>query len=128
MRQTTSGATARKLLPGGRNLLDSSRRLAGETLSAIESSILAVFNDRAISGSPAESLRTLAACRVEADADRVARSMVILSAYRAEQSSPGAGHAFLQLLSGRRLSGSEPRRMVEDDLAPLVGAINDPTV
>lgn len=128
MRQTTSGATARKLLPGGGNLLDSSRRLAGETLSAIESSILAVFNDRAISGSPAESLRTLAACRVEADADRVARSMVILSAYRAEQSSPGAGHAFLQLLSGRRLSVSEPRRMVEDDLAPLVGAINDPTV
>ena len=128
MLPTTSGATARKLSGGGGPIIESARRLSRDVLAALDSSILAVFNDRALSGSPAESLRALAAWNPQTDSDRLARSMVMLSAYRAEQSSPGSSHALLQLLSGEKTPERKPRKMVESDLLPLVSAVKDPTV
>ena len=125
---TICGGTARKLSKGGESIANSARLLSKEVLASLDSSILAVFNNRAISGSPAESLRVLAAWNPQTDSDRLARSMVLLSAYKAEQASAGSGYAFLQLVSGSKIFDSKPRKMIEDDLLPLVSVVKDPTV
>lgn len=125
---TTSGEIARKLVGGGGQLLDSAYRIASDVLKAIDSSILEVFNDRALSGSPAETLRILSSWSPKTDIDRVVRSMMILSAYRTEQSSPGSSYIFLQLLAGKKIKTSQPRKMVKNDLNILVKEVNDPTI
>ena len=128
MQPTTSGETARKLSGDGRSIIESSRRIAKETLDLLGNSVVEVFNNRALYGSPAETLRVLSAWKPTTDVDRVARSMVLLTAYRSEQSSPCSSHLFLRLMAGERLSACEPRAMIESDLPRLLSHISDPTV
>jgi len=92
------------------------------------SSIAEIFKDRALSGSPADSLRVLSSWKPDTGIERVARSLVLLSAYRAEQASPAAGYLFLRLLAGEKISHSTPRQMVESDLRSLLADVRDETV
>ena len=71
-------------------LLESSKRVACDTLALLDSSIVEVFNDRALTGSCAETLRVLSAWSPKTEHDKIARSLVLLAAYRAEQSSPSS--------------------------------------
>lgn len=112
----------------GTSLLHSSRKIADDVLSSLNSSILAVFNNRAISGSAAETLRVLAAWNPQNDFDRLARSLLLLSSYKAEQAAPGACYAFLKFVSGLKIFDSKPRKMIESDLLPLVSVVKDPTI
>jgi hypothetical protein len=117
-----------KFLDSKRPLLESTKRVSLSVLDSIKSSILAVFNDRAISGSASEALRILSSFDPQTDEERLSRSMILLSAYRAEQLSPVSGYLFLKLLSGKKILQGAQRRMVEDDLQSLLSTINDQTV
>lgn len=128
MQPTTSGETARKLSGDGRSIIDSSRKIAKETLDLLGNSVVEVFNDRALYGSPAETLRVLSAWSPSTGIERVSRSMVLLTAYRAEQTSPCSAYLFLRLLAGERILDSAPRAMIESDLPRLLNHISDPTV
>lgn len=124
----TSGEIARRLAGDGESILSASRRIAQETVKTLGSSIVEVFKDRALGGSPAESLRVLSAWKPSTDIDGVARSLVLLSAYRAEQSSPSAGYLFLRLLAGENLRSGGVRQMLESDLSSLLSDVSDETV
>lgn len=109
-------------------LLESSKRVACDTLALLNSSIVEVFNDRALTGSCAETLRVLSAWSPKTEHDKIARSLVLLAAYRAEQSSPSAAYLFLRLLSGEKISKRIPKRMLQRDLCKLLLCLRDPTV
>lgn len=128
MQPTTSGETARKLSGDGRSIIDSTKKIAKETLDLLGSSIAEIFKNRALSGSPADSLRALSSWQPENEVDRVARSMILLSAYRAEQISPSAAYLFLKLLSGQKILSSAPRRMLDTDLSKLASIVQDATI
>lgn len=109
-------------------ILGSSTRIARETLKLLDNSVVELFNDRALFGSPAETLRVLSSWSPKTESDRVARSLVLLAAYRAEQSSPCSSYLFLRLLSGEILPDCSPRLMLESDLVGLLRLIADLTV
>lgn len=117
-----------KFIPDGNLIFESSVKISNKTLAAIDSSILAVFKDRAISGSIAETLRVLSSYEPKSEIERVARSMMILLAYKAEQASPGAGNLFLQLLSKKKLTCENSRKMLKSDLSPLLSSVKDKNV
>lgn len=127
MRPTISGEIARSLVDS-ESLLDASRKIARETIESLGSPIVAVFRDRAMGGSSADSLRVLSSWSPSTGEERLARSLLLLSAYRAEQSSPSAGYLFLQAVSGKKFPSSSPRVLLEHDLASLVSGVNDETI
>jgi len=125
---TTSGETARRLTGDGESVLAAARKIAQGTIETIGSSIVEVFKDRALGGSPADSLRVLSSWKSKSDIERIARSLVLLSAYRAEQASPASSYLFLRLLSGEKLVASGTRTMLESDLPALIDDVQDETV
>jgi hypothetical protein len=79
-------------------------------------------------GSSADALRVLSSWKPTNGIERLARSLLLLSAYRVEQSSPAAGYLFLQALSGKKFSYCSPRALLERDLSSLVSVVEDETV
>lgn len=115
-------------IPNGSLLFEASIRISQKTLKEIDSSVLAVFKDRAISGSIAETLRVLSSYNPKSEIERVARSMIISCAYRAEQASPGAANLFLQFLSKKKFATQNSRKMLKNDLSLLLSTVNDKNI
>lgn len=128
MHQITSGGIARKLTGNGNDILQASRKIAETVVLTLEASVAEVFNNRILGGSESDALRVLSSYSPTTDNERVARSLMLISAYRAEQASPGSAALFLRLLSGKSLPMSQPRKLVTSDVAQLVSVVNDRTV
>ena len=128
MHQITSGETARKLTGDGRDILRASRKIANWAISTLEAPVAEVFNNRILGGSDSDALRILSSYAPVNDNERVTRSLMLISAYRAEQSSPVSAALFLRLLAGKTLSNSSPRKLVSSDIEKLISAVNDKTV
>jgi len=128
LHQITSGGTARKLTGNGNDILRASRKIAGKVVLTLEAPVAEVFNNRILGGSESDTLRVLSSYSPATDNERVARSLMLISAYRAEQASPGSAALFLRLLSGKSLPVSGPRKLVASDVERLVSVVNDRTI
>ena len=128
MHLTTSGVTARKLIENSESLGIASRRIAKKTVNLLEAPIAEIFSNRVLNGSHADCLRVLSSFEPKDEPERVARSLVLLNAYRAEQESPGSAFLFLKLLLGEKFADRKSEKLKNQNLSKLLHSVGDPTV
>ncbi len=127
MLQTTSGVT-RKFISNNNEFLETSKEIAKRTLNLVDSSIVDVFENRAIGGSPCEVLRFISSLETKSDFERTVKSHMIFSTYKLEQKSPLAGYLFLRLLAGEKFESLPARRLQKSDVDKLLTHAGDDTV
>ena len=120
--------TTRRFHKDNKSLLISTRKISKQVIEKCNSSIIEVFRNRALGGSPVETLRILSAYVPENEIERVAKSMLLLTAYRAEQKSPLSSYLLLKMLTGFKIEQHKSRKMKVGDLPLLLSKINSDTI
>ena len=127
MQQTTSGVT-RSLEGDGQEIIKTIRRFSEDTLELIKSPIVDVFHNRAMGGSSCETLRFLSSIETTSDFERTAKSLLILSAYKAEKQSPLSSYLLLKLLAKENKNERLKRLLKKDDIDGILNHVNEETI